>query len=80
MVNIGNSTLNNANLLQQLQDIKENSKKVANSMKEELRQELQAFYMGQQESQFWGSPVQDIQLEAQDQDPQMNNMLAIQQQ
>ena len=78
---IGNSSLNSANLLKEIKEMKTQSQVMANNMKQEIMSGLHALYMTHNETQFWEpSPIQD-------QDDKLNhdstqtyqNMLAVQQ-
>jgi hypothetical protein len=78
---IGNSSLNSANLLKEIKELKTESQVMANNMKQEIMSGLHALYMTHNETQFWEpSPIQD-------QDNKLNhdstqtyqNMLAVQQ-
>ena len=78
---IGNSSLNSANLLKEIKELKTESQVMANNMKQEIMSGLHALYMTHNKTQFWEpSPIQD-------QDDKLNhdstqtyqNMLAVQQ-
>lgn len=77
---IGNSSLNSANLLKEIQDIKAHSEHMTNVMKDEIRQSLQTFYVSQNEPSLWQSPNQEnLNQNSYENEDQYNSMLAVQQ-
>ena len=49
---VGNSMLQGANLLKEIQEIKDHSEQMVNSIKEEFKQGLQASYINQNDQSF----------------------------
>jgi hypothetical protein len=78
---IGNSSLNSANLLKEIKEMKTQSQVMANNMKQEIMSGLHALYMTHNETQFWEpSPIQDQDDKLiQDSTQTYQNMLAVQQ-
>ena len=77
---VGNSMLQGANLLKEIQDIKDHSEQMVNSIKEEFRQGLQALYINQNDQSFWQPPVVEEQYNAAaETSDDVNNMFAVQQ-
>ena len=77
---VENSMLQGANLLMELQDIKDHPEQMVNSIKEEFRQGLQALYINQNDQSFWQPPVAEEQYNAPaETSDDVNNMFAVQQ-
>ena len=76
---VGNTMLQSANLLKEIQEMKSHSENMVNSMKEEFRQGLQVLYMNQNDPSVWHPPESEQQVSSENH-TEVNNMLAVQQQ